>query len=122
AQVDPNTSGCTNLQLDENQNHISVLGTPESTFSVSVVFGQSSTAQGWLTASISDTAPITSGTVPSQIGLTLHPEIFDKPGAYSATIVIDAQVADQAQTPITLRVPVSVICTNEALYLPTVRR
>jgi len=122
AQVDPNTSGCTNLQLDENQNHISVLGTPESTFSVSVVFGQSSTAQGWLTASISDTAPITSGTVPSQIGLTLHPEIFDKPGAYSATIVIDAQVADQAQTPITLRVPVNVICTNEALYLPTVRR
>jgi len=122
AQVDPNTSGCTNLQLDENQNHISVLGTPESTFSVSVVFGQSSTAQGWLTASISDTAPITSGTVPSQIGLTLHPEIFDKPGAYSATIVIDAQVADQAQTPITLRVPVNVICTNVALYLPTVRR
>ncbi|HRW48022.1 MAG TPA: hypothetical protein P5333_10925 [Caldilinea sp.] len=122
AQVDPNTSGCTNLQLDENQNHISVLGTPESTFSVSVVFGQSSTAQGWLTASISDTAPITSGTVPSQIGLTLHPEIFDKPGAYSATVVIDAQVADQAQTPITLRVPVNVICTNEALYLPTVRR
>ncbi len=122
AQVEPGTGGCTNLQLDDNQDHISVLGTPDSTFSVSVVFGQSSAAKDWLTASVSDTVPSMTGTVPSQIGLTLYPEKFDKPGAYIATVVIDALTADQAQTPIALRVPVSVICTNEALYLPAVRR
>lgn len=122
AAVDPATGGCTNVQLDDSQKHISVLGTPDSTFSVSVVFAPSSPSGDWLTAAVSGTLASSNGTVPSAVELTWYPEKFDRPGTYIATVVIDAQAADQAQTPIALRVPVSVLCTNEALYLPTVRR
>ena len=78
-------------------------------------------AQGWLTASISDTAPITSGTVPSQIGLTRILR-YSTSRARTRRPLSSMPRWRIAQTPITLRAPVSVICTNEALYLPTVRR
>jgi len=107
AQVNPVTGGCAGSL--ETQKAIEVLGTPGSTFTATV-------AVDWLTAN-----PV-SLTVPSSIGLSFDVDKLDKPGSYATTVVIDAQAADQAQTPITLRVPVNVICTNEALYLPAVRR
>lgn len=122
SQVVPETGGCTTPLPDDI---INVLGTPGSTFTATVatlsatdnVGGQATTAVDWMSAVITPTV-----TVPSQILLSFVVDKLKQPGAYAANVVIDAIVADQDQTRMTLHVPVSVICTNEALYLPAVRR
>ncbi len=119
----PETGGCTTPLPDDV---IDVLGTPGSTFTVTVAAatsadsagGQATTAVDWLSATVTQTMP----SVPSQILLSFDEDELKQPGVYAANVVIDAIVADQDQSSLTLRVPVSVICTNEVLYLPSVRR
>ena len=123
SQVVPETGGCTTPLPDDV---IDVLGTPGSTFTVTVAAatsadsagGQATTAVDWLSATVTQTMP----SVPSQILLSFDEDELKQPGVYAANVVIDAIVADQDQSSLTLRVPVSVICTNEVLYLPSVRR
>jgi len=122
ARVDPATEGCHGVL--ETQRTLEVLGTAGSTYTVTVAAGSQ--------AGVAETAPAVSAdwltvepvslTVPSVIRLVFDTHQLDAPGAYSAVVAIDALVADPSQTPISLRVPVNVLCIREALYLPTLRR
>ena len=121
APVDPATGGCRGVL--ETYRTIDVLGTAGSTYTVTVETEDSSDIARVVPAAPSNwlTAEPLSQTVPSVIRLVFDTDQLDLPGVYDAAVVIDAAVADPSQTSIVLRIPVTVLCTQAALYLPALR-